>query len=298
VNGILAVDKPAGPTSHDVVARVRRVLGTRRVGHAGTLDPFASGLLLLGIGGATRFLDFLHGPEKVYEAEALLGIETDTLDLAGTITRSAGVDPGITLEQVARALESQVGARLQQPPAYSAKKIAGEAAHRKVRRGESVALPPVPVQIYGVELLPSLLPRVGFRVRCGAGTYIRAMARDLGEALGCGAHLVALRRVAMGGIGVEDALPLEALQGEGGRDLALAALRPPEVTVQHLPSCSLSQEEARRLRMGQAIPAREGLPDDVPLALLLEEGGGLVGIGTQREGGVRPTKILPEGADA
>lgn len=209
--GILPVDKPVGPTSHDVVARARRALGTRKVGHTGTLDPFASGLLLLCVGSATRLSPYLTHLDKTYEAEALLGVTTDTLDREGEVQSVREGAEAVTSDALDAAVASLRGPQDQRPPVYSAKKIGGEAAHRRARRGESVTLAPVPVVVHALDLLDRDGPRVRFRVRCSSGTYIRALARDLGEALGVGAHLTALRRTAVGGFAVDDAVPGDAL---------------------------------------------------------------------------------------
>jgi tRNA pseudouridine55 synthase len=295
VTGLLPLDKPEGPTSHDLVARTRRALGTRRVGHAGTLDPFASGLLLLAVGSATRLVEYLHHLDKTYEAEALLGVTTNSDDRDGAvIARSEGWKAHSEAE-VEAALAAQVGTFLQHPPQYSAKKVGGEAAHRRIRRGETLELAPAQVTVHAVELLECALPRVRFRVRCGTGTYIRAMARDLGRALGCGGHLVALRRTRIGPFAVEDALPAEGLSEEGK---ARAHLLDPAAAVAHLPEVEVSADEEIRLRMGQAIrrpleewPGGRAPQSGVPLAL--HHGGVLVGVGSFADGLLRPRKVLP-----
>lgn len=288
-SGLLLVDKPVGPTSHDMVARVRRRLGTRRVGHAGTLDPFASGLLLVCVGQATRLVEYLHLLDKVYEAEALLGVTTTTDDPEGEteVTAPPSAWSGLTSEAVRAALEAQVGAHLQQPPVYSAKKVGGKAAHRRVREGEAVDLPPVPVRIDEVTLLSLELPRVRFRVRCGTGTYIRSMARDLGAALRCGAHLTELRRTAIGPFAVETAAADEASWP--------AALLAPLAALPHLPTLSLSEDEVRRVRMGQRIRFEQGAAEGlVALVDPSVAGGALVGVASWEEGLLRPRKILPD----
>ena len=314
MTGLLPVDKPAGPTSHDVVARTRRALGERRVGHAGTLDPFASGLLLVCVGTTTRLVEYLHDLDKVYEAEALLGITTETDDPEGQVLTEHEGWREVTAGAVQAALQAQVGTRLQQPPVYSARKVGGEAAYRKARRGEAVELAATEVTIHEIELLAMDLPRVRFRVRCGTGTYIRSMARDLGEALGCGAHLTALRRTAIGPFQVEEALPADRLErrsrvegerDEGERDEVLRHLLPAREAVRHLAAVEVDEEGERRLRMGQRVEApadlaaprdapgdaEDPIPEGQPLALF--RGDLLVGIGVLEEGRLRPRKILP-----
>ncbi|TVP46454.1 MAG: tRNA pseudouridine(55) synthase TruB [Gemmatimonadales bacterium] len=310
MTGLLPVDKPAGPTSHDIVAQVRRALGIRRVGHAGTLDPFASGLLLVCVGSTTRLVEYLHDLDKCYEAEALLGVTTDSDDLDGEVVARSPRWEQVDEAAVTRALESQLGNRLQQPPVFSAKKVHGEAAHRKARRGESVDLAAVPVMIHEVELLSFELPSVRFRVRCGTGTYIRAIARDLGESLGCGAHLTSLRRTSIGPFQVDEALPGDDLAARA--DVSEHLLSPMEA-VRHLPVMEIDDDMERRLRMGQRVElpgedadvAAEGRATSMAEAVAGGDldGGGvvhaivrgslLVGVGTMEGDRLRPRKILP-----
>lgn len=282
--GLLRIDKPQGLTSHDVVSRVRRALKERRVGHAGTLDPFASGLLLVCVGGATRLMEYLHQLDKVYEAEAILGVRTDTDDLEGAVTAVSDTWQTLDSARIEEALTARIGSVLQMPPVYSAKKVAGEPAHRRVRRGEDVDLAPAAVQIHAVELLSVDLPRVRFRIRCGTGTYIRAFARDVGEDLGCGAHLVALRRTSIGPHQVADAVPPDVIQASD--------LLPAEMALQHLASLEVDSEMARRLRQGQrlAMDLPSGLEAGQTAAIF--EHGVLLGVGRWQEGVLHPLKIL------
>jgi len=284
VIGLLRIDKPQGLTSHDVVSRVRRALKERRVGHAGTLDPFASGLLLVCVGGATRLMEYLHQLDKVYEAEAILGVRTDTDDLEGAVTAVSDTWQTLDSARIEEALTARIGSVLQMPPVYSAKKVAGEPAHRRVRRGEDVDLAPAAVQIHAVELLSVDLPRVRFRIRCGTGTYIRAFARDVGEDLGCGAHLVALRRTSIGPHQVADAVPPDVIQASD--------LLPAEMALQHLASLEVDSEMARRLRQGQrlAMDLPSGLEAGQTAAIF--EHGVLLGVGRWQEGVLHPLKIL------
>jgi tRNA pseudouridine55 synthase len=187
--GILPVDKPVGPTSHDVVATARRALGMRRIGHTGTLDPFASGLLLLCVGPATRLAEYLSGLPKSYTGTMRLGVVTATDDPEGEILEVNEDWRSLRREQVDRALRSQEGARLQWPPKFSAKKIQGKRAYAIARSGGEVQPEPVPVQIYRAEVTRFDPPEVEFEVDCSTGTYIRAIARDVGKDVGVGAHL-------------------------------------------------------------------------------------------------------------
>lgn len=250
---VVPVDKPEGPTSHDVVARARRALDTRRVGHTGTLDPFASGLLLLCVGRATRLAEYLTGLDKTYEAEALLGVETDTLDLQGEVVAEDGGWADLDEAAIRKALEGLTGTIEQVPPQYSAKKVGGEAMHRKARRGEAVELAPVPVTVHAMEPVEVELPRVRFTVRCSSGTYVRALARDIGKALGVGAHLTALRRTAVGRFPVADAVSLEGL--EDGDAVAASRMSPLEAMarVESMRRIDVDEEQATRLRHGQRI---------------------------------------------
>lgn len=252
---VVPVDKPEGPTSHDVVARARRALDTRRVGHTGTLDPFASGLLLLCVGRATRLAEYLTGMDKTYEAEALLGVETDTLDREGTVVAEHDGWEELDEADIRRAMAELTGTIRQVPPQYSAKKVGGEAMHRKARRGEAVELAPVPVTVHALELVEVELPRVRFSVRCSSGTYVRALARDLGRALGVGGHLTALRRTAVGGFSVDDAVSLEGLEDP---DAVARARLTPMAALQHLHRIDVDAGQATRLRHGQRIRLEDG----------------------------------------
>lgn len=287
--GILLVDKPVGPTSHDVVSRVRKAVDLRRVGHAGTLDPFATGLLILLIGRATRLSEYLLGLNKVYEATAHLGIETTTHDPEGSIVSEAPVGEGLTREEVENALATFSGEILQEPPVFSAKKVRGEAAHRRVRRGEDVVLEKTRVTIYDIALTTFAPPEVGFRVRCSAGTYIRALGRDLGRALGVGAHLKTLRRTGIGGFSVDSALSFSDLEREG---LAGHLISPADA-LSHLPSVTVSQADAGRIRQGQFLPLEDGeLLEGGPVRILLE--GELLAIGARSGDHLRPRKVLAD----
>jgi tRNA pseudouridine55 synthase len=232
-SGLLLIDKPAGVTSHDVVARVRRVLGMKKVGHAGTLDPMATGLLILGVGRATRLLRFLADMPKVYEGSGRLGVETNTLDAEGEITREAPV--AVTEEELKAAMSALTGEIEQGPPAFSAVKVGGERLYVSARRGETVEAPPRKVRVDRFDLIRFEPPRFDFHVQCSGGTYVRSLAADVGHQLGCGAHLAALRRSVIGPFRVEDATSAED-PGE---------LLPLDHAVAHLPEFTLHPEEAK-----------------------------------------------------
>jgi tRNA pseudouridine55 synthase len=262
LDGLLIVDKPVGPTSHDVVARVRRVLCERRIGHTGTLDPAASGVLPLVVGRATRLAQFLSAADKAYEATVRLGIETDTCDSLG---RTVGVPHGgpfPTREAIDRALDEFRGTFLQQPPAYSAKKIAGKRSHRLARAGQGraiasalhtpAALPaPALVTAHAIDIVGWGDDRVTIVVNCSAGFYLRSLAHDLGERLGIGAHLETLRRTRSGDAMIAAAVPLALVERDRGA--AIAALVPLANVLPGLGSVILTDEGARRAGHGRDL---------------------------------------------
>jgi tRNA pseudouridine55 synthase len=250
-SGLVVVDKSGGLTSHDVVARVRRLAGTRKVGHAGTLDPMATGVLVLGVGRATRLLGHLMLTDKAYDATIRLGVSTITDDAEGDVVATAPVD-GIDAQQVRDELARFVGDIEQVPTAVSAIKVGGKRSYQRVREGEQVALEARPVTVH--ELVVHEVRAEGehldvdVSLRCSSGTYVRAIARDLGAALGVGGHLTALRRTAVGPYRLSDARTLEQLADEFSvmpiADAARAAF----------PSYDLDAEQAQAVRFGRALP--------------------------------------------
>jgi tRNA pseudouridine55 synthase len=221
MDGFLLIDKPEGITSHDVVDRLRRVTGVRRIGHAGTLDPFATGLLIVGVGrGATKRLSEIMGKDKIYEAVAALGATSDTQDKTGIVTerkvkrevRKDGAWPNEA--EVKKAMAAFTGRISQVPPMYSAKKVGGRKLYELARAGQEIERKPVEVTIREFAITEYSPPRLGLRVRCSSGTYVRTLAHDLGAALGTGAYLEELRRTAIGDFRVENALKLDAVTAE------------------------------------------------------------------------------------
>ena len=274
------IDKPAGATSHDVVRHVRRALGTRAVGHTGTLDPFATGLLVVLIGRGTRLARFIEQQPKTYRATMKLGVTTDTDDGTGAVVeewRGALPDDGT----VRATLEDFSGRQLQEPPAYSAKRVAGERSYRLARRGEAVALRPVEVTVHALEVLEVEGSTVGFRITVSAGTYIRALARDVGRRLGVGAHLTTLRREAIGPLRVKDAVTLDHVRRGIG-------LRPLVEVMGHLPSAAVDDEELRDIEHGRAIRAAAGLAGTT----VLRHGDELVAVAEADAGWLRPKVVL------
>jgi tRNA pseudouridine55 synthase len=239
--GLLLVDKPGGVTSHDVVDVVRRRLDTRKVGHAGTLDPMATGLLVLGVGRATRLLRFLGDLPKTYEGSARLGVETTTLDADGEVT--AERDVTAKEDDVRAAMAALLGDALQAPPAYSAVKVGGRKLYEAARKGEILEAAPRPIRVDEFELLELRGPDVRFRVTCSGGTYVRVLLADVGDALGSGAHLTGLRRTAIGPLLAEDAVV---------PDLVDTPL-PLERAVAHLPRLDLGPEEAVAASHGRIL---------------------------------------------
>jgi tRNA pseudouridine55 synthase len=287
--GLLLVDKPQGPTSHDIVALVRRLVGQRRIGHAGTLDPMASGLLPLVLGRATRLVRFLPHSPKVYEGRIRLGVTTDTDDVTGTVlARHDGPLP--SRDAVREAATRLVGRIAQVPPAISARRIEGERLYRLTRSGRKVAAAPADVEVYRLDLAPgasadewSLLAEVS------VGTYVRAIARDLGDLLGCGAVLAALRRIAIGPMAVSDALRPD---GNGAAESLARAVVPLEAMPLAPPPVVLPAE-ADRDRFGAGLPV--SLPDGSPpsgMLRVLSPAPALLGIGESRGGLLHPRVVL------
>ncbi len=257
---VLRVDKPVGPTSHDVVARSRRALHIHRVGHTGTLDPFASGLLLLCVNRATRLAEFLTGLDKTYVGVARLDGVTTTDDRTGEFIAQNDAWRRLDPARIEGAMQAMRGEVLQVPPVYSAKKVQGERAYRRARRGDIVQPSPVRVRIERFELLDLSLPELRFVVECSSGTYVRALARDLGQAMGTGGFLSELRRTRIGNLSVVDALSLAEL--DDGAACERAALSPLQALA-HLPTLELDEHNARRFGQGQRLPQATSKPRDV-----------------------------------
>ncbi len=253
--GILLLDKPSGPTSHDMVQIVRRGTGEKRVGHAGTLDPLATGLLVMCLGAATRLSEYLMDNDKRYQARVRFGQSTTTYDAAGEIVAESADLP--SREAVEEALVKFRGPIQQRPPAYSAIKRNGQKAYTLARRGQLVELPPRPVEIYSLELRDWSSPECGLDVVCSAGTYIRSLAHDLGQLLGCGAHLSALRRTASGNFHVNEAVPLAELERAFSANEWRRYLRPADSALAEWPEVGLSAEAAAHIQQGQSIPLEE-----------------------------------------
>jgi len=259
VSGVLVVDKPVGMTSHDVVQAVRRGTGIRRAGHTGTLDPRASGVLVVLVGPAVRLSEFVSASDKRYQAIIRLGESTDTFDGEGEVVRRSPVN--ITEEQIAEALTQFEGTVEQVPPAYSAKKVEGKRAYELAREGEEVELEAKEIDVYHLELLEWDPPEAIVDVYCSSGTYVRALANDLGEVLGCGGHLVGLRRTKSGEFALRDAVQLRKLQEAFDNGDWYKYLIPAAEALSDWPSRELSFDEVDLVRHGHRIPVEES-PDE------------------------------------
>jgi tRNA pseudouridine55 synthase len=288
--GVLVVDKPAGPTSHDIVDRVRRALGVRRVGHTGTLDPFATGVLPVCVGKATRLVRFLSEGEKVYEATVRLGFATTTDDLTGEPLHPPRA-VSVSRSELEAACRGLVGRLRQVPPAFSAKRVEGRRLYELARKGAVVERRAVPVTVYALEVREAAGDHVALLVRCSSGTYIRSLARDLGEALGCGGHLARLRRTRSGGFGFERSVPGEAI-GKAARDHLL----PLRDCLAELPAVRVTDEGKRALKHGRDLPrglTAAGFPETPPpeRVRLLDEEGELLALAVPRGFGLHLAEL-------
>lgn len=285
-SGLVIVDKPSGWTSHDVVARVRRLAGTRKVGHAGTLDPMATGVLVLGVNRATRLLGHVAGADKEYLATIALGATTVTDDAEGETTGEQDAS-AVTIDQIREAMHPLTGAIEQVPSAVSAIKVDGRRSYARVRAGEEVRLKarPVVVDVFEPQdFRPGIRAELDVRVVCSSGTYVRALARDLGEALGIGGHLTRLRRTRVGGFDLTVARTLDELAASF--DLLPLA----EAARRALPAVELSEEDARAVRNGRALP-HLSLSDAGPVAVFAPTGEFLA-LYESAGGGARPVAVF------
>ncbi len=293
LHGFLVICKPRGWSSHDVVARVRRLLGTRHVGHAGTLDPLAEGVLPLAINRATKLVNHLVEGDKAYFAVLRLGVTTDTLDAEGAVLEQRPL-PALDPNTVTQVLAHFLGPQLQAPPAFSAVRVAGRRAYALARRGAAPELPPRPIIIRSLDLCWLAGDLLAIQVQCSKGTYVRALARDIGEALGCGASLARLVRTRVGALRLEDAAGLEELTAavESGRllelvigiDRAFAAW----------PAVVLSSRAAARLRHGGAWRGPEAPPGTVARAYASD--GSFLGLAATAGGGLWGPRLALEAA--
>ena len=288
--GVVNLDKPVGPTSHDMVGLLRRLTGTRRIGHAGTLDPLASGVLPILVGAATRFSEELTGGRKRYEATIRLGARSATDDAEGPVEPTGAPLP--SKDEVVRALQAFVGTYDQRPPSFSARKVGGRTAHRAARAGDPIDVPPRTVTIERIDLL-GLVGGDGWLdvridVRCGAGTYIRSIARDVGERLGTGGYLAALRRTEAAGLSAQEAIRPEDLEALAANGRLAEAVRPVGDLLP-MPRLELASDAAWRFTHGSSQPLDAAASGRAAVF----HADRLLGIGTIRDGMLQPEKVLP-----
>jgi tRNA pseudouridine55 synthase len=296
IDALLVIDKPHGWTSHDVVARVRRLTGERRVGHAGTLDPLATGVLPLGLGQGTRVLEYLSGTGKAYVATVRLGIDTDTYDAEGSVVSTASTD-GITREMVEAALQPFHGRIEQLPPRFSALKRAGRPLYDYARAGIEVEIAARSVQLDALRLRRCEPPDLEIAIECGSGFYVRSLAHDLGEALGCGAHLTELVRTRVGPFSLSDASSVGALEHAVAEDELINVLWSLDAPLRQDPAVILGAEHTQDIVAGKRLR----LPPGASISGLRRcrayssEGEFVAVLAPSEDGGLRPQKVFPLG---
>ena len=292
VSGVLVIDKPVGLTSHDVVQIIRRGTGIRRAGHTGTLDPRASGVLVILIGPAVRLSEYVSASDKRYQATIRLGGTTETYDAEGQVTsypNAASVMATLTEDKFEDILQRFVGEFEQTPPAYSAAKVDGQKAYERAREGEEVEIEPRKINVYSLELLEWAPPEVVVDVFCSSGTYVRSLANELGEALGVGAHLVGLRRTKSGRFTLRDAISLRRLRESFEAGDWYQHLIPAAEALADWPMVELSAEEVDLVRHGHRVPSE---PESPQWARALTEQGDLVALVENLENEWQPRKVF------
>ena len=292
LDGIIVVDKQGGWTSHDVVAKARRITGQRRIGHTGTLDPMATGVLVLCLGQATRLVEYMTAHDKRYEGEIQLGSATSTDDAEGEALYHQPVP--VIEESTLRSLEQRFnGPLLQRPPNYSAIKVDGKRAYARARAGEEQELAVRPVVIHHLELTALSPRRMRVDVHCGPGTYIRSLARDIGEALGCGGHLASLRRTRAGGFSLAGAVTLDQLATHVESGTLEEILLQPDEGISEFDAAIVQTGRTARLRLGAVLPAADPGSRAAVVARIYDTSGWFLGMGSVTENGeIRGTKVL------
>jgi tRNA pseudouridine55 synthase len=295
VDGLLIINKATGMTSHDVVAKVRKILHQKRVGHAGTLDPAASGVLPICVGQGTRVAEYLSESGKAYQAEITFGIVTDTYDAEGTIIRTADAT-GLTQEQIEQAVVHFLGPQMQMPPRYSAIKIQGQPAYKRSRAGETVELEPRPIEIFQLQILTWSPPRLTLAIECSKGTYIRSLAYDLGEKLGCGGYLTSLIRTRSGPFSLSESITLEQLAEAVTQGTVEKHLFPPDTALQHYPALKLDNVTTQRVLHGNAFAYHDDNLVIADLARVYDATGHFLAIAIwdAEQGLWQPKKVLVE----
>ena len=295
IDGLLLLDKPAGPSSNQALQRIKRLYGARKAGHAGTLDPLATGLLPVLLGEATKFASYSSEAAKTYEASVLLGLRTTSGDLAGEIVERRRV--AVCRPDIEAALERFRGPIRQIPPMYSALKQQGEPLYRIARRGGVVARQPRAVHVSMLSLLDFRGEEIDLRIECSKGTYIRVLAEDLGAALGCGATLARLRRTGVGGFRVDAAVALETLERMSPHE-RLDALLPVDAGLVELPRLELPAEDAMRLRQGQAVDLAAARAQMASVRLYEQGSGRFLGLGQTARGTLRASRLISDSGPA
>jgi len=292
VSGILNINKPPGMTSHDVIQRVRHILDTKKVGHTGTLDPMATGVLVVCVGQATRLIEYLLPGKKIYRAEIMLGQSTDTYDAEGEVIATHNPSQ-VTRANFVQAFQPFIGKIKQIPPAFSAIKQNGVPLYKLARQGKIVSPPPRTVNIHSIELLAFENPTANLCVTCGSGTYIRALAHDIGAVLGVGAHLSALTRIQNGEWHIDNAILLDDLARAQQSGQLTELIVPKEKAMAHLPKIILSAENEKRALQGQRIPL-DTVPNAETDIAAFNEAGQLIAMLCPREPGLfKPRKVFP-----
>jgi tRNA pseudouridine55 synthase len=298
MNGILAIDKPIGITSHDVVAKVRKILRQRRVGHAGTLDPAASGVLPICTGQATRVAEYLSESGKEYRASIVFGVETETYDAEGAIIQTADTQM-LSLSGITEALEAFVGQQMQMPPRYSAIKIQGQAAYKRVRAGEEVVLQRRPIEIFHLTIVHWQPPVLVLDVACSKGTYIRSLAHDLGHDLGCGAHLGGLTRTKSGPFRLAECITLEELEAAMQQNTVADCFQPADRALEQYPALQPGVVAEEQIRHGNAFTC-ESAEGERSLARVYTIEGSFIAIAAWEplSGKWQPKKVFSESENA
>jgi tRNA pseudouridine55 synthase len=291
VNGIVVVDKPRGWTSHDVVNKARRLLQERRIGHTGTLDPLATGVLVLCIGKATRIARYLESADKEYRAACRLGVTTDTQDADGRVLETRAT-AALSRSAVEQALAAFRGTALQQPPRYSAVKVGGVPSYRLAREGVAQELPARPITVHAIALEAFSDPDVRFRVSCSKGTYVRTLCSDLGARLGCGAHLTGLVRTQAGRFTLAQAITLEQLAELAAAGRADEALVSMNDALDDRPGMAVSSRDAWKIAHGNPVSGYPACPEPGDRVRILDPDGALIAVGVRQADTIRPEVVL------
>lgn len=294
LNGLLVIDKPAGMTSHDVVGRVRRLVGMKRVGHGGTLDPFATGVLVVAVGRATRILQYVQNSQKGYRAHIVLGAETDTADIDGVLTGAGDRDTWPDADEVTSATGAFVGEIEQAPPAYSAIKVRGRKLYELARAGEQVDIPKRAVTVHEIEIVTYEPPDLVLDIRCGKGAYVRSIARDIGVMLGTRAYCHSLRRTNSGALCLADAWTLEELAERDIRDHWPRIALHPDAALTTLPAAILGGRDQDAWYHGRSVLLPRSGDDPGTFARAYGEDGRFLGIGNWADDRLKPTLVLPD----